>query len=76
MAIHSFRYRYTKEVTITVDDNKALGGGNPQDVADVALGSYFDLGIGEDDEEGTVHLGGVRSGITANIVKKGSWNSI
>jgi len=75
MAIHIFRYRYTKEIIISVDDSKA-NNEEPEEVADFCLGSYFDLGLADDDEEGTVLLGGKETGIKADIVKKGSWDRI
>ncbi|MHC1788577.1 hypothetical protein [Solidesulfovibrio sp.] len=78
MAIHTFRYRYTAEVEIAVDDSKAGDDTRaPDEIATDALevhgGNLID---NEHFEDEVWHLGGVGTGITGTVTKIPTWDHI
>ena len=77
MAIHTFRYRYTAEVEITVDDSKQSeeDGRNPEEIAVDSLSVHGAILIDQEwfDDE-VFHLGGVETGITGQVTKIPTWD--
>lgn len=76
MAIHTYRYRYTAEVEITVDDSKqSEDGRDPEEIAADALSVHGDTLLNQDwfDDE-ICHLGGTETGITGEVTKIPTWD--
>lgn len=74
MAIHTFRYRYTAEVEITVSDLRAPKQ-QEEEVADQALAKHGDRMV-EVDPLGLVGKQALGPGVTGEVVKIGTWGRI
>lgn len=74
MAIHTFRYRFTAEVEITVDDAKAAQR-QPEEIAALMLEEHGDHLI-DCDRHGILGKEELYRGVTGEVVKIPTWDRI
>jgi hypothetical protein len=74
MTIHTYRYRYTAEVEITVDDEQSPQQ-QPVETANQAMADHADRLL-EDDSSGLEGPEVLSPGVLGEVVKMGTWDHI